>query len=224
MRITVPVEYALAASGIAASSEPTPVAASPGAPSGRWLYSFATSHPVRYLGVVVSRMIRADVATVALDIVVPPPPPPPRSVTLDSSSAPPKPPPVGGRNTIDLVTMGNRRQENRARDALATTADILRFYASLIGDAPYPAFTWRCWRATCPAATARPTSRCSTIRCRRPRSCGATTRSSFNDFPEFILAHEVAHQWWGQAVGWKNYHEQWISEAFAQDLRRPRRP
>src|SRR5205085_1968008 len=28
--------------------------------------------------------------------------------------------------------------------------------------------------------------------------------------------HEVAHQWWGQAVGWKNYHEQWLSEGFAQ--------
>ncbi len=26
----------------------------------------------------------------------------------------------------------------------------------------------------------------------------------------------MAHQWWGQAVGWKNYHEQWISEGFAQ--------
>ena len=40
--------------------------------------------------------------------------------------------------------------------------------------------------------------------------------ATFNDFPEFFLAHEVAHQWWGQAVGWKNYHEQWISEGFAQ--------
>src|SRR5207245_7057896 len=27
---------------------------------------------------------------------------------------------------------------------------------------------------------------------------------------------ELAHQWWGQAIGWKNYHEQWISEGFAQ--------
>jgi len=40
--------------------------------------------------------------------------------------------------------------------------------------------------------------------------------ASFDGFPEFFLAHELAHQWWGQAVGWKNYHEQWISEGFAQ--------
>jgi len=38
----------------------------------------------------------------------------------------------------------------------------------------------------------------------------------FADFPEFFVAHETAHQWWGHAVGWKNYHEQWISEGFAQ--------
>jgi aminopeptidase N len=40
--------------------------------------------------------------------------------------------------------------------------------------------------------------------------------AAFDSFPEFFLAHEIAHQWWGQAVGWKNYHEQWLSEGFAQ--------
>ena len=40
--------------------------------------------------------------------------------------------------------------------------------------------------------------------------------AAFSNFPEFYLAHEIAHQWWGQAVGWKNYHEQWLSEGFAQ--------
>src|SRR5262249_9636331 len=38
----------------------------------------------------------------------------------------------------------------------------------------------------------------------------------FTSFPEFYVAHELAHQWWGQAVGWGNYHEQWLSEGFAQ--------
>jgi aminopeptidase N len=38
----------------------------------------------------------------------------------------------------------------------------------------------------------------------------------FSGFPDFFLAHEVAHQWWGQAVGWRNFHEQWLSEGFAQ--------
>ena len=39
---------------------------------------------------------------------------------------------------------------------------------------------------------------------------------AFSGFPDFFIAHEIAHQWWGQAVGWRNYHEQWLSEGFAQ--------
>ncbi len=39
---------------------------------------------------------------------------------------------------------------------------------------------------------------------------------AFSSYPSFFLAHELAHQWWGQAVGWKNYHEQWLSEGVAQ--------
>ena len=40
--------------------------------------------------------------------------------------------------------------------------------------------------------------------------------AAFSNYPDFFIAHELAHQWWGQAVGWRNYHEQWISEGFAQ--------
>jgi aminopeptidase N len=39
---------------------------------------------------------------------------------------------------------------------------------------------------------------------------------AFDDFPQYFLAHELAHQFWGQAVAGENYHEQWISEGFAQ--------
>lgn len=30
------------------------------------------------------------------------------------------------------------------------------------------------------------------------------------------IAHEVAHQWWGNLVGWTSYRDQWISEAMAE--------
>jgi hypothetical protein len=30
-----------------------------------------------------------------------------------------------------------------------------------------------------------------------------------------VIAHEVAHQWWGNLVGWRSYRDQWISEAAA---------
>ena len=30
-----------------------------------------------------------------------------------------------------------------------------------------------------------------------------------------VVAHEIAHQWWGHMVPWKSYRDQWISEAMA---------
>jgi hypothetical protein len=30
-----------------------------------------------------------------------------------------------------------------------------------------------------------------------------------------VVAHETAHQWWGDSVTWSNYHDQWILEALA---------
>ena len=30
-----------------------------------------------------------------------------------------------------------------------------------------------------------------------------------------IIAHEVAHQWWGNFLGWQTYHDQWLSEGLA---------
>ena len=33
---------------------------------------------------------------------------------------------------------------------------------------------------------------------------------------EYYLAHELAHQWWGQGVTWDRHHDQWISEGLAQ--------
>jgi len=30
-----------------------------------------------------------------------------------------------------------------------------------------------------------------------------------------VIAHELAHQWWGNMVGWRGYRDQWISEAVA---------
>jgi hypothetical protein len=33
---------------------------------------------------------------------------------------------------------------------------------------------------------------------------------------DYFRAHETSHQWWGHRVGWKSYHDQWLSEGFAQ--------
>jgi len=35
-------------------------------------------------------------------------------------------------------------------------------------------------------------------------------------FLDEVGPHEVAHQWWGHAVVWRDYHDQWMSEGFAE--------
>ncbi len=36
------------------------------------------------------------------------------------------------------------------------------------------------------------------------------------ELTDYFRAHETSHQWWGQLVGWDTYHDQWLSEGFAQ--------
>ena len=45
---------------------------------------------------------------------------------------------------------------------------------------------------------------------------GGNIRYATDDFFEYIAPHEIAHQWWGHMVGWKSYHDQWMSEGFAE--------
>jgi aminopeptidase N len=37
----------------------------------------------------------------------------------------------------------------------------------------------------------------------------------FGEFIQEVTPHEVAHQWWGHVVGWASFHDQWLSEGFA---------
>jgi len=37
-------------------------------------------------------------------------------------------------------------------------------------------------------------------------------------FSDLVPFHEVAHQWWGNVVGWSSYRDQWIDEALANYL------
>jgi Peptidase family M1 domain/Carboxypeptidase regulatory-like domain len=39
--------------------------------------------------------------------------------------------------------------------------------------------------------------------------------SKLTGFVQEVTPHEVAHQWWGHAVMWASYHDQWLSEGFA---------
>ncbi len=211
VRFTVPSEFAVVASGTRGTASPVVVSLPGPNQPGRTLHIFTAAAPVRYLGVIVSKLVRADAATVALDIV-----PPAKTAGTNGPGLVPGTMPVGARNTIELQVEANRRQEQRGREALGTAADILRLYAALMGDVPYDSMTLAMVEHDLPGGHSP--AYFAVINNPLPTTpfVWRSDPASFSNFPEFFLAHELAHQWWGQAVGWKNYHEQWLSEGFAQ--------
>jgi Peptidase family M1 domain len=44
------------------------------------------------------------------------------------------------------------------------------------------------------------------------------TASGQEHFHDLVPFHEVAHQWWGNVVGWSSYRDQWIDEAISSYL------
>ena len=226
IRFTVPMEYGVVASGILEEGSPTAAPAVPIENSTRVIpraaYSFVAPQPVRYLGVMISRMMHVDAATVALDIVPAKMAPPDMrgASTLQQQinriNATIAIPPVGARNTVRLAVDANRRQESRARDAIGTAAEILRLYSGLTGDVPYDQLTIAMVEDDVPGGHAPGYFAMLNNPPPVQQVNYRNDPASFQGFPEFFMAHELAHQWFGQAVGWKNYHEQWLSEGFSQ--------
>src|SRR5439155_25845441 len=50
----------------------------------------------------------------------------------------------------------------------------------------------------------------------RAQLLGVGRGGGTDTFWQEVSAHEVAHQWFGHIVGWTSYHDQWMSEGFAE--------
>jgi Peptidase family M1 domain len=202
LRISVPDGFGCVASGQLAEGSPI-VLRDAAMPQGmKKLYVFVAPEPLRYLALVISRFSRVSSVSVS-------------TLGASSGSSGREPGPAS-RARVALTVDANPRQQGRGREMGEWANDILRFYSSLMGDAPYPAMSLAIVENELPGGHS---PGYFAMLNNPPPATPFVWRNdpaSFPGFPEFFLAHEIAHQWWGQAVGWKNYHEQWISEGFAQ--------
>jgi len=201
LRVTVPAGFRCVASG---DPNPMTVAAMSRPPVAGTELVFRALQPVRYLSVLVARLtplpsrLLRRVITDALSS---------QDMTLN--------PGVFYRD-VEIGMFAAPRMRNRTPAFGERAGDILRFYASLVGDCPYPRLTVALVERELPGGHSPAYLAIISQPVLPSRLDWRGDPTSFSDFPEFFIAHEIAHQWWGQAVGWKNYHEQWLSEGFAQ--------
>lgn len=116
------------------------------------------------------------------------------------------------------TTLGSLNTTAMADVALADTQNSTRIYAAYFGKLPYtrlamsqqPAGNFgQAW----PTLVFMPFTAFidTTQRAQMMGSQGGT-----DSFWRYVGPHEVAHQWWGHMVGWDSYHDQWMSEGFAE--------
>ena len=103
-------------------------------------------------------------------------------------------------------------------DLVDQAADILDFYAGAFGPYPYEKLgivlrLWPVFGGHSPA---------SFIVLNEVPWLGegfpapVDTPVDLSNWEEYFLAHEIAHQWWGQGVSFDSYKDQWLSEGLAQ--------
>jgi hypothetical protein len=158
-------------------------------------FAFRADQPLRYLALVVTRLTRIGEGRVVIENQTDP---------------------GSGVDSISVSVSAHNSLRGQSRQVAHDAQSILQFYSSLMGDAPYTSAAIALIESDLPGghspgyfAVINTPVAFATMNWRGDPA-------SFDSFPQFFLAHELAHQWWGQAVGWKNYHEQWISEGFAQ--------
>ncbi|MBI3493924.1 MAG: hypothetical protein HY047_19425 [Acidobacteria bacterium] len=168
----------------------------------RKVYQFSASQPLRYLAFIVSRFMRAETITIGF-----PPAPEKETAVIPSGIS---------YRSLNVSVEANPRQVQRGHDLVDRAADVATYYQSLLGDSPYSSFTVALIENDRPGGHSPGYFAALNQPLPSSQLSWRNDPAAFSGYPDFFLAHELAHQWWGQAVAGRNYHEQWLSEGFAQ--------
>jgi len=109
---------------------------------------------------------------------------------------------VGDSIPIEFDSLPGDYQAIKEDFILAEMDNSLRYFTALFGPYPYPVFR----AAFHPFAFGQGFPSLLMI--------PATDRAS--KYTYVFIAHETAHQWWGDVVSWRSYRDQWLSEGFAE--------
>jgi hypothetical protein len=121
----------------------------------------------------------------------------------------------GGLAQVPTVSIGSLSPAKMTGVMATEMANTLRLFEAYFGPYPYkrlavaniPYFYGQGW------PTLIYLSWISFLDSTQRNALGIRQHTGITDF---FRAHESSHQWWGHRVSWKSYHDQWLSEGFAQ--------
>lgn len=129
-------------------------------------------------------------------------------------------PPLGGEGRTRINAMEVGPAAPRPTDAIKTLSrqieNSIGFYETLSGPFPFPKLSvsqipgtfGQGWPGLLYLSTY------SYLPAEAQQRAGLSEAGQ-EHFTELVPFHEVAHQWWGNVVGWDAYRDQWIDEALA---------
>lgn len=109
---------------------------------------------------------------------------------------------VGDPIPIEFNSLPGNYQAIKEDFILAEMDNSLRYFTTLFGRYPYPAFR----------AAYHPFNFGQGF----PTLLMIPGADRASKYTYAFIAHETAHQWWGDIVSWRSYRDQWLSEGFAE--------
>jgi hypothetical protein len=112
---------------------------------------------------------------------------------------------------VAVDRIGHEADDGLADEILATVADVMEYYTEVFG--PYP--LERLQVVSAPRGFSQGLLGFVTLSTKSVVDWEVWGSLLGLEDRRTVIAHEVAHQWWGNVVGWKSYRDMWISEAMA---------
>ncbi|MGB2769652.1 MAG: M1 family aminopeptidase [Candidatus Zixiibacteriota bacterium] len=113
---------------------------------------------------------------------------------------------IGGRAGTQIMLLDSKSKKNVGADVV----NSLNFYQATYGKCPF----FKVAATEIPAAHGQGFPGLLHLSWATFMGEGGLPDTKFREVS--FRAHEVSHQWWAHIVGWETYHDQWLSEGFAE--------